>query len=55
MRERDPADVARAPVDALRPAARFDLSLQPKLGIVLVSVAVDISADLHDVAFIRDS
>jgi hypothetical protein len=43
------------PVDALRTAGRFDPSLEPKLGTVRVSAASDISAELHDVAFIRDS
>ena len=37
------------------PAGRFDPTLEPKLGALLVSVAADISADLRDSAFIRDA
>ncbi|HEX4289562.1 MAG TPA: IclR family transcriptional regulator C-terminal domain-containing protein, partial [Trebonia sp.] len=37
------------------PAGRFDPTLEPKLGALLVSVAADISADLRDCGFIRDA
>jgi DNA-binding IclR family transcriptional regulator len=37
------------------PAGRFDPTLEPKLDVLLVSVAADISADLRDSGFIRDA
>ena len=37
------------------PEGRFDPAQEPKLGRLLVTAAADISADLHDAGFIRDT
>jgi DNA-binding IclR family transcriptional regulator len=37
------------------PEGRFDPDLEPKLGALLVTIAADISADLRDAGFIRDT
>ena len=37
------------------PEGRFDPAQEPKLGRLLVAAAADISADLHDAGFIRDT
>src|SRR5487761_553923 len=37
------------------PEGRFDPAQEPKLGLLLVSAAADISADLHDAGFLRDT
>jgi IclR family transcriptional regulator, acetate operon repressor len=37
------------------PEGRFDPAQEPKLGRLLVAAAADISADLHDAGFLRDT
>ena len=37
------------------PEGRFDPGQEPKLGSLLVSAAADISADLHNAGFLRDT
>ena len=37
------------------PEGRFDPAQEPKLGALLVSAAADISADLRDAGFLRDT
>jgi DNA-binding IclR family transcriptional regulator len=37
------------------PEGRFDPAQEPKLGRLLVTAAADISADLHDAGFLRDT
>jgi IclR family acetate operon transcriptional repressor len=37
------------------PEGRFDPDIEPKLGALLVTIAADISADLRDAGFIRDT
>jgi DNA-binding IclR family transcriptional regulator len=37
------------------PEGRFDPAQEPKLGSLLVAAAADISADLHDAGFLRDT